>query len=79
METSAAQQFVDQQLEFNKDVLKSSNALLDGLKRQARLNSALAEQLRDQDNRLKTHHQLIIALTIGNIGCAIGIILVALS
>ena len=79
MDEMNAQTFVDQQVSFNKDVTKASQAMLDGLNRQARLNTALAEQLRDQANTLTTHRQLIIALTTGLIGCAIGTILVAIS
>jgi len=79
MDTSAAENFVDQQIAFNKDVTKASQGMLDGLTRQARLNNALAEQLRDQANTLTTHRQLIIALTIGNIGTALGTVLALLT
>lgn len=79
MEEMNAQTFVDQQVAFNKDVTKASQGMLDGLNRQARLNTALAEQLRDQANTLTTHRQLIIALTVGNIGTALGTVLALLS
>lgn len=79
MDEMNAQTFVDQQVSFNKDVTKASQAMLDGLNRQARLNNALAEQLRDQANTLTTHRQLIIALTVGTIGTALGTVLALLS
>lgn len=71
--------FIDKQIAFNKDIVEATEGLLKGLNRQAKLNTALAEQLRDQDNTIKTHRQLITALLVGIIGTAIGTILVAIS
>lgn len=79
MEETSAQGFVDQQLAFNKNVTKASEGMLDGLTRQAKLNLALADQLRDQENTLKTHRQMITALTVGLIGTTLGIILLTAS
>lgn len=79
MEETSAQGFVDQQLSFNKDIVKASNAMLEGLNRQAKLNNALADQLRDQENTLKTHRSMITALTVGLIGTTLGIILLTAS
>jgi len=61
--TNEAQTFIDRQLAFNKDVLKAVSGVDQAIRVQAKLNLALNEQLRDQDNRIITHRQLIIALT----------------
>jgi hypothetical protein len=79
MEPTSAENFIDQQLSFNKDIVKASQSTLDGLTRQAKLNNALAEQLRDQENTLKTHRSMITALTVGLIGTTLGIILLTAS
>jgi hypothetical protein len=79
METSEAKDFVDKQIAFNKDIVKTSTAMLDGLKHQERLNQALAEKMSDQDNQLATLRQLTVALTVGVIGTAVGVVFAVLS
>lgn len=75
MEENNAQQFVDQQLGFNKDVIKASEGMLEGLRQQSKINQAISQELLDQQNQLKTHRQLITGLTIGYFASTIGLII----
>ena len=77
MEPSNAQDYIDQQIKFNKDVTKASTSMLEGLQRQAMLNTAIAQQLEDQASRLKTHRDLIVALCIMNL-CSLALIAIGL-
>lgn len=79
MEASEAKDFVDRQIDFNKDMVKTSKAMLEGLRHQERLNTALTEKLRDQDNQITTIRQLTVALTVGIIGTAIGVVFALVS
>lgn len=67
MDINSAQEYIDQQVKFNKDVTKASTSLLEGLKRQAEVNMVIAQQLEEQSSRIKTHRDLIIALCAMNI------------
>jgi len=58
-ETNNAQTFIDRQLAFNKDIIKTIESLDKAIRIQAKLNLALTEQLNDQDNRIITHRHLI--------------------
>lgn len=60
-------EYVDQQLKFNKDIVKASTSIYEGLQRQATLNSAIAQQLEEQSSRIKTHRDIIIALAVLNL------------
>jgi hypothetical protein len=77
--TTTVNTFVDRQLAFNKDIIKTIESLDKAIRIQAKLNLALTEQLNDQDNRIKTHRQLIIGVTFGGIATTLAVILVALS
>jgi hypothetical protein len=78
-ETTGAQTFIDRQLSFNKDMVKTIESLDKAIRIQSKLNTALAEQLNDQANQLKTHRQLLIGVTFGGITTTLAVILVALS
>jgi hypothetical protein len=78
-ELSSATQFVDRQLAFNKDIIKTIESLDKAIRIQAKLNLALTEQLNDQDSRIKTHRQLITGATFGVITTAIAVIIVVLT
>jgi hypothetical protein len=79
MEENAAQEYVDKQMTFNKDIIKTIESLDKGIRLQAKVNTVLAEQIQDQDNRLKTHRQLLIGVTFGTMTTALAVILVALT
>jgi hypothetical protein len=78
-ETNSAQTFIDRQLAFNKDIIKTIETLDKGVRIQAKLNTVLMEQIRDQDNRLKTHRQLLVGVTFGVISTALAVIMVVLT
>jgi hypothetical protein len=78
-ETNSAQTFIDRQLAFNKDIIKTIETLDKGVRIQAKLNTVLMEQIQDQDNRLKTHRQLLVGVTFGAITTALAVILVVLT
>jgi hypothetical protein len=78
-ETNSAQTFIDRQLSFNKDIVKTIETLDKGVRIQAKLNTVLMEQIQDQDNRLKTHRQLLVGVTFGSISTALAVILVVLT
>lgn len=78
-ETNNAQTFIDRQLQFNKDIIKTVENIHKGVRIQSKLNTVLMEQIQDQDNRLKTHRQLLIGVTFGAISTALAVILVALT
>jgi hypothetical protein len=79
MEENAAQEYVDKQMQFNKEIITTLKSLDKGIRLQAKLNTVLAEQIQDQDNRLKTHRQLLIGVTFGTMTTALAVILVALT
>jgi hypothetical protein len=74
MDTSA-EAFIDQQLAFNNDIVRSSTGMVKGLTLQADMNKAIVAQLQDQESRLKTHRQLITVLTAVCIANSVGVIL----
>jgi len=78
-ETNNAQTFIDRQLAFNKDIIKTIESLDKAIRIQAKLNLALTEQLNDQDNRIRTHRQLITGVTFGAITTALAVIFVVLT
>jgi hypothetical protein len=78
-ETTGAQTFIDRQLSFNKDIIKTIESLDKAVRIQAKLNLALTEQLNDQDSRLKTQRQLITGATFGVITTALAVIIVVLT
>jgi hypothetical protein len=78
-EINRAGEFVDRQLAFNKDIIKTIESLDKAIRIQAKLNLALTEQLNDQDSRLKTQRQLITGATFGVITTALAVILVVLT
>lgn len=78
-ETTNAQTFIDRQLAFNKDIIKTIESLDKAIRIQAKLNLALTDQLNDQDNRIRTHRQLITGVTFGVITTALAVILVVLT
>jgi len=78
-ETNNAQTFIDRQLAFNKDIIKTIESLDKAIRIQAKLNQALTEQLNDQDSRLKTQRQLITGATFGVITTALAVMLVVLT
>lgn len=77
METPNAGDYIEQQLKFNKDIVKASNSMLEGLNRQAALNTAIAQQLEEQSMRIKTHRDLIVALAVMNL-CSLALIAIGL-
>jgi hypothetical protein len=77
--TTAVGTFVDRQLAFNKDIVKTIESLDKAIRIQAKLNLALTEQLNDQDSRLKTQRQLITGATFGVITTALAVIIVVLT
>jgi hypothetical protein len=78
-ETNSAQTFIDRQLAFNKDMVKTIESLDKAIRIQSKLNLALTEQLNDQDNRIRTHRQLIVGITFGVVTTSLAVILVALT
>ena len=78
-ENTGAQTFIDRQLAFNKDIIKTIESLDKAIRIQAKLNLALSQQLNDQDSRIQTHRQLITGATFGVITTALAVILVALT
>jgi tetrahydromethanopterin S-methyltransferase subunit F len=74
MEETEAITFVDRQIDFNKDIVKASTTMLEGLNRQAKLNESITERLRDQNEQIATLRQLTVGLTVGVIGTAIGVV-----
>jgi hypothetical protein len=72
---TSAEAFIDQQLAFNNDIVKSSTGMVKGLTLQADMNKAIVQQLQDQESRLKTQRQLITVLTAVSIMNSVGIIL----
>ena len=78
-ETNNAATFIDRQLAFNKDIIKTIESLDKAIRIQSKLNQALTQQLNDQDNRLRTHRQLLIGVTFGGITTTLAVILVALT
>jgi hypothetical protein len=75
MSTPSAEAFIDQQLAFNDDIVKASTGMAKGLNLQSQMNTALVQQLQDQQSSIKTHRQLITVLTAVCIMNSIGIIL----
>jgi hypothetical protein len=78
-ETTGAQTFIDRQLSFNKDIIKTIESLDKAIRIQSKLNQALTQQLNDQDSRLKTQRQLITGATFGVITTALAVIIVVLT
>jgi hypothetical protein len=78
-ETTNAGTFIDRQLAFNKDIIKTIESLDKAIRIQSKLNQALTQQLNDQDSRLKTQRQLITGATFGVITTALAVILVVLT
>jgi CHASE3 domain sensor protein len=78
-EENGAQTFIDRQLTFNKDMVKTIESLDKAIRIQSKLNQALTQQLNDQDNRIRTHRQLLIGVTFGGIATTLAVILVALA
>lgn len=78
-ETTGAQTFIDRQLAFNQDIIKTIESLDKAIRIQAKLNQALTQQLQDQDSRLKTQRQLITGATFGVITTALAVIMVVLT
>ena len=74
-EETNAQTFVDRQIDFNKEIVSTSAKLYDGLKKQAKVNQALAEELHTLEDTLKTHRQLITGLLIGYFASTIGLVI----
>ena len=78
-ENIGAQTFIDRQLTFNKDIVKTIESLDKAIRIQSKLNQALTQQLNDQDSRLKTQRQLITGATFGVITTALAVIMVVLT
>jgi hypothetical protein len=77
--TTTVNTFVDRQLAFNKDMVKTIESLDKAIRIQSKLNQALTQQLNDQDSRLKTQRQLITGATFGVITTALAVIIVVLT
>ena len=78
-EANKAATFIDRQLDFNQDIVKTIESLDKAIRIQAKLNLALTEQLNDQDSRIQTHRQLITGATFGVIATALAVIMVILT
>lgn len=76
--TTAVGTFVDRQLAFNKDIIKTIESLDKAIRIQSKLNLELTNQLNDQDNRIRTHRQLLTGTVFGLICTSLAVIFVVI-